>query len=401
MTNPLTATVNLEAPASPLTSRIALETPWYKLFSRGARDWLRHNQKVRETVKEGLPELLTGPDLLSQPTADRTVKVPVRMLEHARFRLRDADQKTGAGQGAGGDGQVLRPGQESEGEEKGGGGDNKGEIRFVLELKIDDILDWLWEELKLPDLKPKHSASVEDPDYIREGLDRRGPRARLDRRRTVKEAVKRRAIQANPVPFSNDDLRFRQLVKKTHPALNAVVIFALDVSGSMQEAQRKLAKQFFFFALHGIRRQYQKVEIVFVAHTDDAWEFSEEQFFQVTGGGGTHASSAFRASAEILKTRYDPSKYNAFLFYASDGENAYDDHEAAAASLNEMAPSLNYAGYVEVTPQGQTMMQTEITTLFSDLKRRGLPAAAMPVSGQEDVWRAIRHFFTEQANAAS
>src|SRR3954452_13617161 len=153
----------MDPDSSPLTSRIALETPWYKLFSRGARDWLRHNQKVRETVKASLPELLTGPDLLSQPTAERTVKVPVRMLEHARFRLRDPDQKTGAGQGAGEDGQVLRPAQESEGEEKGDGGDNQGEIRFVLELKIDDILDWLWEELKLPDLKPNHSASVEDP----------------------------------------------------------------------------------------------------------------------------------------------------------------------------------------------------------------------------------------------
>jgi uncharacterized sporulation protein YeaH/YhbH (DUF444 family) len=387
-------------PAGAAPSRIMLETPWYKLFSRGARDWLRHNQKVRDTVRSALPEMLSGPDLLSQPTSERTVKVPVRLLEHARFRLRDADQKTGAGQGAGEDGQVLRPGQEQTGEERGGGGDNKGEIRFVLELKIDDVLDWLWEELKLPDLKPKHSASVEDPEYVREGLDRRGPRARLDRRRTVKEAVKRRAIQDNAVPFSNDDLRFRQLVRRTQPALNAVVIFALDVSGSMQEAQRKLAKMFFFFALHGIRRQYQKVEIVFVAHTDEAWEFNEEQFFQVTGGGGTHCSSAFQKANEILRSRFDPSRYNAFLFYASDGENAYDDHDAASAALNEMAPALNYAGYVEVTPQGATMMQTEITALFSELKRRGLPAAAMPVSAPEDVWRAITHFFTEQANAA-
>jgi uncharacterized sporulation protein YeaH/YhbH (DUF444 family) len=156
---------------------------------------------------------------------------------------------------------------------------------------------------------------------------------------------------------------------------------------------------FFFFALHGIRRQYHKVEIVFVAHTDEAWEFSEEQFFQVTGGGGTHSSTAFKACAEILRTRYDPARYNAFLFYASDGENAYDDHEAAAESLNEMAPLLNYAGYVEVAPQGQVMMQTEITALFNDLRRRKLPAAAMSVGCADDVWRAIRLFFTEQANA--
>src|SRR5437868_1394091 len=110
-----------DKPVTALTSRISLETPWYKLFSRGARDWLRHNQKVRETVKTGLPEILAGPDLLTQPN-DRTVKVPVRMLEHARFRLRDADSKQGAGQGQGQDGEVLRPSQPSSGEEPGGGG---------------------------------------------------------------------------------------------------------------------------------------------------------------------------------------------------------------------------------------------------------------------------------------
>jgi uncharacterized protein len=386
-----------DRPIGALTSRISLETPWYKLFSRGARDWLRHNQKVRETVKTGLPEILAGPDLLSGPT-DRTVKVPVRLLEHARFRLRDADSKSGAGQGAGEDGQILRPGQEASGEEPGGGGNEHGEVRFVLELKVDDILDWLWEELKLPDLKPKQGP-VEESDYIREGLDRRGPRSRLDRRRTVKEAVKRRAIQANPVQFTNDDLRFRQLVRKSTPSLNAVVLFVLDVSGSMQEAQRKLAKTFFFFALHGIRRQYRKVEIVFIAHTDDAWEFNEEQFFQVSGGGGTHASSAFTLANQVLRERYDPSRYNAFMFYASDGENAYDDHEGAQQALLQIAPALNYAGYVEVTPQGASMMQTEITGLFSELKRQGHPAAAMPVSAPEDVWKALGHFFREQAAA--
>ncbi len=385
--------------APPVPCSIALERPWYRLFSRGARDWLRHNQKVRETVKTSLPELLAGPDLLTHPR-DRTVKVPIRMLEHARFRLRDAETKSGAGQGAGEDGQVLRPAQPSDGDpSQGGGGNEHGEFTFLLELKVDEILDWLWEELKLPDLKPKHGANVEEPDYVREGLDKRGPRSRLDRRRTVKEAVKRRAIQEGAVPFSNEDLRFRQLVRRTHPSLNAVVVFALDVSGSMQETQRKLAKMFFFFALHGIRRQYAKVELVFVAHTDEAWEFTEEQFFQVTGGGGTHASSAFRMASEIVRSRYDPARYNAFLFYASDGENAYDDHDAAAAALNEIAPDLNYSGYVEVTPRGASMMQTEITALFSDLKRRGLPAAAMPVSSQEDVWRAIAKFFTEQAEA--
>ncbi len=381
----------------PQASTIAAETPWYKLFSRGARDWLRHNQKVRETVKGSLPDLLSGADTLSR-SSDRTVLVPVRLLEHARFRLRDAETCVGAGQGKGEPGEVLRPAR-SQREEGQGGGSERGEFKFVLELKIDDILDWLWDELKLPDLKPKHSANVEDPEYRREGWDKRGARSRLDRRRTVKEAVKRRAVQEAGAPaFTDDDLRYRQLVRRRTPALNAVVMFVLDVSGSMVEVQRKLAKTFFFFALHGIRRKYAKVEMVFVAHASEAWEFQEGEFFQVTGDGGTQASSAFRLCEEILNTRYNPSRYNAYLFYASDGENASTDHEAAAEALSKLIEDLNYAGYIE-TMAGGGIPRTEMNALFSELARRGLPAAAMPVSSQEDVWSAIRHFFSEQAGA--
>ena len=106
----------------PLTSRwqqplrISTEVGWYDLFSRGARDWLRHNEKVRESVEKSLPNLIAGPDVLSGPGGG-TVLVPVRLAEHARFRLRDPESETGAGQGAGEPGQVLRPGQPQQGED--------------------------------------------------------------------------------------------------------------------------------------------------------------------------------------------------------------------------------------------------------------------------------------------
>lgn len=384
----------------PPPSRMVAEIPWYELFSRGARDWLRHNEKVRETVKSSLPDLLSGPDLLTRPQ-DRSVFVPVRMLEHARFRLRTTDAHLGAGQGPGDAGQTLRPAYRPGHDFGSGGGSEEEGYQFVLELKIDDVLDWLWEDLKLPELKLRRGSSLEQPEYAREGWDKRGPRSRLDRRRTLKEAVKRRAAQEDPVPFSNEDLRFRLLVKRAAPALNAVVMFALDVSASMDEAQRKLAKMFFFFALHGIRRQYAKVDMVFIAHTVDAWEFQEEQFFQVSGDGGTHASSAFRLCSQLLKTRYDPVRYNAYLFYASDGENAVADRETAGSSLAALAAALNYAGYIETAVNGRHLGTTEIGALFARLAQHGYAAAAMTVATQDDVWTAIRHFFTDQVQAAS
>jgi uncharacterized sporulation protein YeaH/YhbH (DUF444 family) len=381
-----------------VTIRIAAETPWYELFSRGARDWLRHNQKVRSAVKESLPDLLAGSDLITRP-GNRTVAVPVKFLEHARFRLAEPQTQQGAGQGKGQPGDVLQPARE-EGDSQGrAGGTGNGEIRFVVELKIDEIVDWLWEELKLPELKPKRSATLDEPDYIREGWDKRGARSRLDRRRTLKEAVKRRSIQDDAVAIINEDLRFRQLVKRATPATNAAVILALDVSGSMDEAQRRLAKQFFFFALQGIRRQYTKVETVFLAHAAQAWEFDESQFFQASSSGGTVTSSVARLALELLQKRFDTSRYNAYFFYASDGENAAEDREESRSVLAELAGLVNYAGYVETGGVATFRpRETQLAETFNELKARGAPVGVSHLGSQEDIWRAIREFFTEQAN---
>ena len=376
--------------------RIAAETPWYDLFSRGARDWLRHNQKVREAVKDSLPDLLAGADLMTRP-GNRTVLVPVKFLEHARFRLADPEVQQGAGQGRGEPGDVLQPRRDEGGRGAQSGGTGEGEVRFVVELKIDEIVDWLWEELKLPELKPRRTAVMDEPDYVREGWDKRGARARLDRRRTLKEAVKRRAVQDDAVAFTNDDLRFRQLVKRSTPATSAAVIFALDVSGSMDEAQRRLAKQFFFFALQGIRRQYAKVESVFLAHAAQAWEFEESQFFQASSSGGTVASSVARLALEVLASRYDAGRYNLYFFYASDGENAGEDREAAAAALDELAGLVNYAGYVETGGIATFRPRdTQLAEIFAELRGRGHAVGVSRLNSQEDVWRAIREFFTEQ-----
>ncbi len=379
-------------------STISGGTPWYALFSRGARDWLRHNEKVRDSVQQHLPDLVAGADLLTGPE-ERTVQLPVRLLEHARFRLSDAqgDGPRSAGQGQGQPGDVLRPAQPQADDNEGEGDNSEGEVRLLLELKVDDIVDWLWEELKLPDLQPKPKTTLSDDEFVREGWDRRGARARLDRRRTVKEAVKRRAIQPDAVPFSNEDLRFRQLVHRRRPATNAVVLFALDVSASMTDAERKLAKTFFFFVLQGIRRKYGKVEMRFIAHTTQAWEFSEADFFQVTGTGGTGASTAFELAIRMIEEEYDPAQYNGYLFYASDGENFTEDRAAATAGLTRLTQMLNYTGYVETVPGSSRVTDTEMRTICNQLEQAGAPLGSCVLNQPDDIWKAIRKFFLQQA----
>jgi uncharacterized sporulation protein YeaH/YhbH (DUF444 family) len=157
---------------------------WYDLFSRGARDWLRHNEKVRDAVRAHLPQVVAGADVLSRGTS--TVRVPVRMLEHYRFRLRPPDQVEGVGQGAAKPGDRIETGGDpAQGGGRGTGGDEDGGIQYTLEFQVDDIVDWLWEEMQLPNLENRAGKARED-DWTREGWDRRGARSRLDRRRSLK-----------------------------------------------------------------------------------------------------------------------------------------------------------------------------------------------------------------------
>ena len=368
---------------------------WYELFSRGARDWLRHDEKVRDSVREHLPQIVAGADVINDGA--KTVRVPVRMLEHYHFRLRRPDDQEGAGQGKAKPGDVLQgPTRQRGAGEKGPGGQDEGEVQLLLELKIDDIVDWLWEEMQLPNLKARVGPS-EETDWIREGWDRRGARSRLDRRRSFKQLVKRRGNpQATPT-FTDDDLRFRQLARRKQPAIHAVVFFMLDVSSSMSDRDRKLAKSFFFWVVQGLRREYRSMETVFVANTTEAWEFTEPEFFQVSGTGGTVASTGFQKVHEIIEDRYNPGRCNIYLFYASDGDNSVGDGTLARESLKAIAEDACYTGYVEVSSGLSRQLATETGRLYAELASAGFAAGSYALNDYDDVWGAVRHFFTAEA----
>jgi uncharacterized sporulation protein YeaH/YhbH (DUF444 family) len=367
---------------------------WYELFSRGARDWLRHSDKVADAVRKHLPEIVAGADVLSGGA--RTVRVPVRFLEHYHFQLLSPEQSEGVGQGQTNPGDKLAPpGQEGK-PGKGEGGLDQGSFEFLLEFKVDDIVDWLWEEMQLPNLHAR-VGRAEETDWIREGWDRRGARSRLDRRRSFRESIKRRTSQGNGPSFTDEDLRFRQLTRREQPATQAVVFMLMDVSGSMSDEDRKLAKSFFFWAVQGLRRQYRHLDTVFVAHTTEAWEFDEAQFFQVRGSGGTVASTGFAKVREIIAARFDPSRYNVYLFYASDGDNASSDRADADRLLDELAGVANYLGYLEVSANSARTGATETGEMFQRLSQAGRPAASFSIRRLEEIWGAVRHFFQHQA----
>jgi uncharacterized sporulation protein YeaH/YhbH (DUF444 family) len=372
---------------------------WYELFSRGARDWLRHSDKVRDAVRNHLPQIVAGADSIHHGA--RTVRVPVRMLEHFRFRLRPDEQEEGVGQGKVKPGSVLgQPRPQSGQGQKGAGGTEGGGVELMLEFKVDDIIDWLWDDLRLPNLQARIGPS-EESDWKREGWDRRGARSRLDRRRSLKEAVKRRAMDPSQPGFTDEDLRYRQLTRRRQPATRAVVFLLLDVSGSMTERDRQLAKTFFFWVVAGLRREYRYLDTVFVAHTTEAWEFNEADFFKVTGSGGTVTSTGVAKVREIAEQRFNPAACNVYLFYASDGDNASDDRALAHTELTALSSVTRYCGYLEISANGARGAPTEVYRLFEQIATAGLPSGQFVVSGPDDISSAVRHFFSAEAQAAA
>jgi len=205
------------------------------------------------------------------------------------------------------------------------------------------------------------------------------------------------ASGADSPSFTDEDLRFRQLTKREQPTMQAVVLLLLDVSGSMGERERQIAKTFFFWAIQGLRRQYRHLDLVFVAHTSEAWEFQEEEFFHVSGTGGTVASAGLRKVREIIDERFSPAQYNVYLFYASDGENFPSDQPQAQEALEDLVVDCNYAGFLEIAPLTGNVPDSELGQLFNQLAEQDSHVGACRVSSTDEIWDAVRHFFGQQS----
>jgi uncharacterized sporulation protein YeaH/YhbH (DUF444 family) len=177
------------------------------------------------------------------------------------------------------------------------------------------------------------------------------------------------------------------------------VFFMLDVSGSMSDRDRKLAKTFFFWVVQGLRREYRSLETVFVAHTTEAWEFTEPEFFQVSGTGGTVSSTGFNKVREIIDARYNPGRCNIYLFYASDGDNSVSDSAEARETLSSITGDACFTGYVEVSSGLSRQLATETGRLFAELASAGCAAGSYALNDFDDVWGAVRHFFSAEAKA--
>jgi sporulation protein YhbH len=371
---------------------------------RSASDRRRHKEKIEKAIKEGIHDIVAEESIIGQ-SGKKKIKIPVRGIKEYQFVFGKNQGSKGVGSAQGQDikkGQKIKDGQKQKAKGQGQkAGNEKGEEFYEVELTLDELAKYLFDDLNLPDLEKKADASVLAEKIKRKGFRTKGIRARLSKKETLKNKIKRRnqAIKNNTFDpesderftFHEDDLKYKHIEIKHKPITNAVIFFIMDVSGSMGKEKKFLARSFFFLLYQFIRYRYEKIDIVFIAHTTDAKEVNEDDFFQRGSSGGTFISSGLEKSLEVINERYNPSSWNIYAFHGSDGENWAEDNEKAKNAMQKIIDISQLSSYIQIIPDGQKVYGKEMADVFDPLISENFKV--LKLGKKQDVWPQFSKLF--------
>jgi sporulation protein YhbH len=415
---------------------------------RSAGDRLRHRQKVRESIRENIADIIAEESIIGKDR-DRVIKVPLRGIKEYRFVFGDNSPGASQGDGETRPGQVVgKTGKEGPGEDRAG--DRPGVDYYETDVTLEELIEIMFEDLELPNLERRALREIQS-EYSskRKGYRKVGIRIRLDKRRTAKQRVMRmlasdkrnnaqraadqstageaEELPAGDVegaldeialeegtldgeslapstgtalhkvrrrfPFHQDDLRYKHVEVDTREESNAAVICIMDTSGSMDTMKKYLARSFFFLLYQFISTRYRNVEIVFIAHHTEASEVTEEEFFHKGESGGTFISSGYAKALEIVAERYHPSLWNLYAFHCSDGDNFDSDNPAALKAAEELAEICNLFGYGEIKPLGSRYYESSMLNVFRRIQAPNFHTVL--IERKEDIWPSFKAFLAK------
>lgn len=332
---------------------------------------------------------------------------------------------------------LPRPSQSGAKGSGAGEGDSEDAFRFVLSR--DEFVDLFLDDLELPDLAKRKLAETESEGIQRAGYSTSGSPANISISRTVGRALARRVALRRPrkdeiealeaelaqcddekrrselvdqlealkakvkrIPFIDPiDIRYRRFETVPKPVAQAVMFCLMDVSGSMSEHMKDLAKRFYMLLYVFLRRRYKHVEIVFIRHTDRAEEVDEDTFFHGPASGGTLVSSALVAMNEIVRTRFRPSDWNIYAAQASDGDNMTSDSALTGQLLtNNILPACQFFAYLEVGEAANytfDMPDSSLWTLYERLRNDGAPLSMRKVSERGEIFPVFQDLFKRRS----
>jgi hypothetical protein len=313
------------------------------------KDHQRFRRIVKGKIREDLRKFLTRSELLGRE-GRKYISIPIRGVDIPHFRYGDNnDSGVGRGDGKAGDAVSGDGGA-------GPGGEQEGQHILEVEVSLDELAEILGEELKLPRIQPKgkHRLTAERDRYS--GVRQSGPESLRHFKRTFRRALRRQIMSGlyNPdaprIIFERRDKVYRSWKTILNPQSNAVIIYMMDVSGSMGDEQKELVRLEAFWIDAWLRKNYHGIESRYIVHDVRAAEVDRETFFRIREDGGTRISSAFRLARELIEHRYAPSEWNVYLFHFSDGDNSSesDSRECCTIMREHLLPALNLFGYCQV-----------------------------------------------------
>lgn len=367
----------------------------WSLHRKGYQDQSRHQQKVRDAIKQNLPDLVTDESIILS-NGKQIIKVPIRSLDEYRFRYNfNKSKHVGQGDGDSQVGDVLGvdPSSKAPGKGEGTAGDQPGEEYFEAEISMEELQTMLFAELELPNLLEKEKQQMQVSDIIFQDVRRKGISSNLDKKRTILENLRRNANTGNPGihHIAPDDLRFKTWEDIHKPHSNAVVIAMMDTSGSMGNFEKYIARSFFFWMTRFLRTKYENVEIVFIAHHTEAKEVTEEDFFTRGESGGTICSSAYIKAIEIMDQRYPSAEYNLYPFHFSDGDNLNSDNERCVKLIEQLMERSNMFGYGEVNQYNRS---STLMSAYRQIQNKKFQYSVIREKGE--VYKALKTFFSKQ-----
>ncbi|WP_018150469.1 YeaH/YhbH family protein [Leeia oryzae] len=400
---------------------------------RSAVNRERFLRRYRQQIKDAVNDAIKGRSITDIDNGEN-VSIPVKDLSEPTFT-----------HGHGGVWERVHPGNEEyiKGDKfnrpQGGSGqgsgnkasnEGEGEDAFQFQLSREEFLNFLFDDLALPNLVKTQLASMEEMKPVRAGFATDGTPTNIHVIRSLKQAMGRRLTlggplrsqlheleaqlaedQENPecalmeaeqkgieqkihllkkklahLPFLDPlDLRYSNRTMQPRPSSKAVMFCIMDVSGSMDESRKEMAKRFFILLYLFLQRVYEKIELVFIRHHTQATEVDEENFFHSRETGGTVVSSALKLMQQIMEERYSQAEWNIYAAQASDGDNWDNDSPACRQLLDEkILPLVQYFAYIEITDGPEQNLWHEYVKLtekhaFFAMQKIREPADIYPV----------------------
>ena len=371
---------------------------------RSIEDRRRHRQLVEKSIKENLGDILSEESIIGEGK-NKKFKIPIRGIKEYQFIYGKNSKGVATGIGEEKRGEKIASGKPKSGNGKDRAGNEEGEDIYETEITLEEILDYIVEDLDLPNLdRKKYSDILVEASGKKRGYQKYGINPRLAKKKTVmskiarkqgrKRALKEAGLEEEieRFPFKEEDLRYYKVKKKPKRESNAVMIFIMDVSGSMDNSKKYLARSFFFVLSKFLRKKYNNIAFEFVSHTTVAKHVDEDEFFHKAESGGTYISSGLNMALEIIKVKYPPSMWNIYPVYASDGDNWSEDNENAIKAVKELCKVSNMFGYAELLPS------TYSTTMYFKFTKEVEEKNFTPVIVREkkDLWSALKLMLTNE-----